>query len=76
MLPDERQKIQQMIEDNGGIYSVHLDKDECTHLVAKESCGEKYIYAKNWNTVHIVTMEWIEQCTIQKSKMIMLISIL
>ena len=68
LLPDEREKIQRLVETNGGIYSANLLKDACTHLIAKEPSGEKYIYAKNWKTVHIVNIDWIEQCTNQKRK--------
>jgi topoisomerase (DNA) II binding protein 1 len=68
--PEIRFKLQKLIEENGGKYNPVLDKDSCTHLVAVNKEGEKYLHAKSWGTVHIVTLSWIEECTLQKSKLI------
>ncbi len=45
-----------------------LTKDLTTHLVAKEAVGEKYSHAKSWGNVHIVSLNWIEDCIKYRSK--------
>lgn len=66
--PEERHRMLQLVEANGGKCTFDLVKNSCTHLVAKEPTGDKYLFAKSWGNIHIVKMEWIEECVKQKSK--------
>eukprot|EP01036_Dinobryon_divergens_P025268 gene25267-33798_t len=66
LVPEERLKLQQLVEENGGTYNVQLVKDSVTHLVAKEASGDKFSYAKLWNNVHVISIEWIEECARSK----------
>ena len=60
--PKDRSDLQLSIEVNGGTYSAALEIDKTTHLVALKPEGEKYLFAKSWNTVKIVNPEWISTC--------------
>ena len=60
--PEDRAKIQELVEAYGGLYSADLVDGECTHLVAVEAKGDKYNAAKHWGNVHIVSAAWIEEC--------------
>ena len=66
LVPEERSKLQQLVEENGGTYNVQLVRDLVTHLVAKEASGDKFSYAKLWNNVHVISIEWIEECARSK----------
>jgi len=64
--PEERHRVKRIVEANGGLYSDHLKRDgpgAITHLVALYQDGEKYRYAKTWETIHIVTLAWIDDCS-------------
>jgi len=73
--PEERHRVKLLVEANGGIYSDHLQKAESpppgatTHLVAMYQDGEKYRHAKQWDTIHIVTLAWIDECAAAKKWM-------
>ena len=60
--PPERYEVQDMIEQNGGTFSMELVLDHTTHLVAGKAEGEKYKYAKNWGSVIIVSPKWVSDC--------------
>jgi len=55
-----RKRLEDQITDNGGEYRGNLTKD-ITHLIAKESSGQKYNYAAQWS-IKTVSMEWLGQC--------------
>ena len=67
MEPEDRAKIQEIVQANGGLFSADLIDGECTHLVAVEAKGDKYTAAKRWGNVHIVSTAWIEEC-VKKEK--------
>lgn len=51
----------QLIEENGGKYSVEMVKGECTHLIVAAPQGEKYKHAKMWG-IHVSSFDifcWI-----------------
>ena len=66
LLPDERNRVKTLVEAGGGTYSDRLVAASCTHLIAKTPEGDKYVGAKKFGTVHIVTMAWVEECAKQK----------
>lgn len=68
IMPEDRYLLQTRIEENGGTYSNNLVMGTCTHLIAREATGEKYMYAKSWKNVYVVNMQWSEECATQKSK--------
>lgn len=55
--PDVRQRIVDLIESNGGLYTGDLTK-RVTHLVVCRPEGRKYQAAKNWG-VQTVSVEWV-----------------
>ncbi|KAK6348959.1 hypothetical protein TWF730_009720 [Orbilia blumenaviensis] len=55
----ERQRMQKVTEDNGGIYNGDLTK-QVTHLVASNPEGKKYHFAKQWG-ISVVSVEWFNQ---------------
>ncbi|KAK4119624.1 hypothetical protein N657DRAFT_250610 [Parathielavia appendiculata] len=55
--PDERQRIIDTIEANGGLYTGDLTK-RVTHLIVHKPEGRKYQAAKAWG-VATVSVEWI-----------------
>uniref|UniRef100_A0ACD6A4A3 Uncharacterized protein n=1 Tax=Avena sativa TaxID=4498 RepID=A0ACD6A4A3_AVESA len=57
---DTRKELMEIIEQNGGQYSASLTK-KCTHLVANEPGGDKYLVAKKWGNIHIVDRRWVDQ---------------
>ncbi|KAM0908938.1 hypothetical protein ACQ4PT_015124 [Festuca glaucescens] len=57
---DTRKELMEIIEQNGGQYSATLTK-KCTHLVANEPGGDKYLVAKKWGNIHIVDRRWVDQ---------------
>jgi len=58
----QRQVVQAQIVMHGGEYCPSLVLGQSTHLVALRPDGDKYINAKSWRNVHIVTPEWIDKC--------------
>lgn len=63
---DERKELMEIIEQNGGQYSASLTK-KCTHLVANEPGGDKYLVAKKWGSIHIVDRRWIDQSVARRA---------
>ncbi|KAH6839416.1 hypothetical protein B0I37DRAFT_332097 [Chaetomium sp. MPI-CAGE-AT-0009] len=57
--PDERERIINTIEANGGLYTGDLMK-QVTHLIVFKPEGRKYHAAKNWG-VATVSVEWVTQ---------------
>ncbi|KAL8604271.1 hypothetical protein ACOMHN_023641 [Nucella lapillus] len=55
---DERHRVKQLVETEGGSYTGVMKMNECTHLILKEPKGQKYDYATKWKT-HIVNLSWI-----------------
>ena len=56
--PDERQRIIDQIEANGGVYTGDLTR-RVSHLVVYKAEGRKYQAARNWN-VRTVSVEWVD----------------
>ena len=54
-----RQKLEDLINENGADYRGNLTRD-ITHLIAKEPSGNKYTYARQW-AIKIVSIEWLQQ---------------
>jgi hypothetical protein len=63
---DERTRVQQLVENGGGVYSDLFIGKLCTHLIAKTPDGEKYLSAKKCGTIRTVTIAWVEECAKQK----------
>ncbi|XP_076455741.1 DNA topoisomerase 2-binding protein 1-A-like [Babylonia areolata] len=55
---DERHKVKQLVETEGGTYTGEMKMNECTHLILKEPKGQKYDYAMKWS-IHIVNLSWV-----------------
>ncbi|PTB65037.1 hypothetical protein BBK36DRAFT_66540 [Trichoderma citrinoviride] len=56
---DERDKIAEMITQNGGRYTGDLTR-RCSHLIVSKPEGKKFTAAKAWG-LHTVTLDWLEQ---------------
>ncbi|KAL7947045.1 BRCT domain-containing protein [Trichoderma barbatum] len=56
---DTRDKIAEMITQNGGRYTGDLTR-RCSHLIVSKPEGKKFTAAKSWG-VHTVTLDWLEQ---------------
>lgn len=56
---DQRDKIAEMITQNGGRYTGDLTR-RCSHLIVNKPEGKKFTAAKSWG-VHTVTLDWLEQ---------------
>lgn len=65
---DERSRVQDLVENNGGVFSERFVGGQCTHLIAKTPTGDKYLAAKKCGNVNIVTNGWVEECAKQKGK--------
>ncbi|KAL5204766.1 hypothetical protein ABZP36_009637 [Zizania latifolia] len=63
---DKRKEMAKIIVQNGGQYSANLTR-KCTHLVATEPGGDKYVVAQKWGNIHIVDPKWIEQSVTRKA---------
>uniref|UniRef100_J3N6K9 BRCT domain-containing protein n=2 Tax=Oryza brachyantha TaxID=4533 RepID=J3N6K9_ORYBR len=63
---DERRELAKIIVQNGGQYSANLTR-RCTHLVANEPGGDKYVVAQKWGNIHIVDPKWIYQSVARKA---------
>ncbi|XP_037421757.1 DNA topoisomerase 2-binding protein 1-A-like [Triticum dicoccoides] len=63
---DKRKELMEIIEQNGGQYSANLTK-KCTHLVANEPGGDKYLVAKKWGNIHIVDRRWVDQSVARRA---------
>ena len=63
---DERNRVKDLVQTNGGVFSERFIGDKCTHLVAKTPTGDKYLAAKKCGNVKIVTNDWVEECAKQK----------
>lgn len=53
----EKVRLEQRIAENGGEYSPRLDQ-ECTHLIADNTTGEKFKFAVRWG-IPIFSRNWI-----------------
>ena len=62
----DRKILETKVNNNGGEFNHKLIKDNCTHLVAIKPEGDKYIHAKSWMNVHIVKLDWIDECIRRK----------
>jgi len=51
---------------NGGQFSACLTR-KCTHLVANEPGGDKYVVARRWGNIHIVNPRWVEQSVARRA---------
>lgn len=60
--PNDRASIKSIVVNNGGKFSDQLLRDKSTHLIAVEPRGDKYVYAVSWKTVHVVTIQWLQEC--------------
>ncbi|TFA97407.1 S-M checkpoint control protein rad4 [Trichoderma ghanense] len=56
---DERDKIAEMITQNGGRYTGDLTR-RCSHLIVNKPEGKKFTAAKAWG-LHTVTLDWLVQ---------------
>ncbi|XP_044980587.1 DNA topoisomerase 2-binding protein 1 isoform X1 [Hordeum vulgare subsp. vulgare] len=63
---DKRKELMEIIEQNGGQYSANLTK-KCTHLVANEPGGDKYLVAKRWGNIQIVNQRWVGQSVARRA---------
>ena len=54
-----RKDLEDRIKSNGAEYRGDLNK-EVTHLIAYNTAGQKYQYARSWG-IHVVATEWLEQ---------------
>nr|XP_009405909.1 PREDICTED: DNA topoisomerase 2-binding protein 1 isoform X1 [Musa acuminata subsp. malaccensis] len=63
---DERKELEKLILQNGGCYSADLTK-KCTHLVSDAPEGDKYVVARRWGHIHIVTRRWVDQSVAVKA---------
>ncbi|KAM0280222.1 hypothetical protein ACHAQH_004180 [Verticillium albo-atrum] len=57
--PDERHRIIEKINENGGVYTGDLTK-RVTHLIVCKPEGKKYRAARNWN-IRTVSLAWLDQ---------------
>ncbi|KAL7935875.1 BRCT domain-containing protein [Trichoderma chlorosporum] len=56
---DTKEKIAEMIVQNGGRYTGDLTR-RCSHLIVSKPEGKKFTAAKSWG-VHTVTLDWLQQ---------------
>ncbi|XP_042461718.1 DNA topoisomerase 2-binding protein 1-like isoform X3 [Zingiber officinale] len=63
---DERKEMEKLIIDNGGSYSADLTK-KCSHLISDSPQGDKYMVARRWGYIHIVTHRWIDQSIVRRA---------
>ncbi|XP_039776274.1 DNA topoisomerase 2-binding protein 1-A-like isoform X7 [Panicum virgatum] len=64
--PVERKELEKTIVRNGGQFSGCLTR-KCTHLVANEPGGDKYVVARRWGNIHIVNPRWVEQSVARRA---------
>ena len=55
---EERQRIIDQIEENGGVYTGDLTR-KATHLIVSRPEGRKYAAAKKWD-IHTVSPRWLD----------------
>jgi topoisomerase (DNA) II binding protein 1 len=58
---NDRMKIKETVEREGGRYTGEMKINDCTHLIIKEPKGTKYQFAKKWS-LHIVRPDWLTTC--------------
>ena len=56
--PTIKNKIKNLVIQNGGVYQGDLVFGQTTHLVINEPKGDKYRFAKSWK-MSIVSLKWI-----------------
>jgi DNA replication regulator DPB11 len=59
---NERTVIGQAIEENGGRYTMDMERGICTHLITDKTNGDKYKFALQWGEIHLVTSRWLRKC--------------
>ena len=59
---NERVEIGRLIEMHGGTFVGQMSKTTCTHLISANNSGEKYRRAKDWGTVQVVSLKWLNKC--------------
>ncbi|PAN41605.1 hypothetical protein PAHAL_8G056000 [Panicum hallii] len=64
--PVERKELEKIIVQNGGQFSACLTR-KCTHLVANEPGGDKYVVARRWGNIYIVNQRWVEQSVARRA---------
>lgn len=57
---NERQRIIDTIQSNGGDYTGDLSR-HVTHLIVNKPEGKKYLAARNWG-LHVVGLRWVYDC--------------
>eukprot|EP00268_Persea_americana_P053257 TRINITY_DN6013_c0_g1_i4.p1 TRINITY_DN6013_c0_g1~~TRINITY_DN6013_c0_g1_i4.p1 ORF type:complete len:814 (-),score=125.40 TRINITY_DN6013_c0_g1_i4:2532-4973(-) len=57
---DVRKMMESLIIQNGGQYSADLTR-KCTHLVCDTPEGDKYLVARKWGHINIVSKKWFDQ---------------
>jgi hypothetical protein len=69
-LADERHRIMRLVESNGGKFGKNLEINVTTHLLCLRPEGEKYSAARDWRSVKIVSVQWIDDCVKKQSESI------
>ncbi|XP_058097430.1 uncharacterized protein LOC131242662 isoform X2 [Magnolia sinica] len=57
---DVRKEMEKLVVQNGGQYSADLTK-KCTHLISDAPEGDKFLVARRWGHINIVTKKWFDQ---------------
>ncbi|KAJ6821041.1 putative DNA topoisomerase 2-binding protein 1-A isoform X1 [Iris pallida] len=57
---EERKEMEKLIILNGGLYSPNLTKNYTLDM-PYAAVGDKYLVARRWGNIHIVTRKWIDQ---------------
>lgn len=65
---DERKEIEKLIIENGGQYSAELTK-KCTHLICDAPEGDKYMVARMWGRIHVVTRKWFYESIARRARL-------
>ncbi|KAM0940546.1 putative BRCT domain-containing protein [Dioscorea sansibarensis] len=63
---DERKEMEKFIVENGGHYSADLTKNHILDILHAPG-GDKYMVAKRWGHIHIVTRRWVHQSIARKA---------
>ena len=61
--PEDREVIKELVLRAGGAYDNEMARFVCTHLLAADGAHAtpKYVHAKRWGSVAIVSVEWLKQ---------------
>jgi len=66
---DERSTIGKAIEENGGKYTMEMERGVCTHLITDKLDGDKYKFALQWGGIRIVTTRWLRKSLDRKMRL-------